>query len=68
MILLLISACFLLMFLWLDLRVNAVEKASKDVQFSIPKLLDKISQLRKRLEEAEKFLNIENFEPDKNAQ
>ncbi|MFH1352085.1 MAG: hypothetical protein ABIH68_00760 [bacterium] len=63
MLLMLISACFLLMFLWLDLRVNAIEKVNKDIQFSIPKLLDKISQLRKRLDEAEKFLNIENFKP-----
>ncbi|MFH1957261.1 MAG: hypothetical protein ABIJ15_02130 [bacterium] len=68
MILILVIACFLLMFLWLDLRVNAIEKTSKDTQFSIPKLLDKISQLRKRLEEAEKFLNIENFDPDKKDQ
>jgi len=51
------------MFLWLDLRVNAIEKVNKDIQFSMPKLLDKISQLRKRLDEAEKFLNIENFKP-----
>ena len=63
MLLMLISACFLLMFLWLDLRVNAIEKVNKDIQFSMPKLLDKISQLRKRLDEAEKFLNIENFKP-----
>jgi len=68
MILMLVIACFLLMFLWLDIRVNAVEKAYKDTQFAIPKLLDKISRLRKRLAEAEKFLTIENFEPDKTAQ
>jgi len=68
MVMMLVITCFLLMFLWLDLRINALEKSSKDVQFSIPKLLDKISQLRKRIENDEKFLNLENFGPDKKDQ
>ncbi|PKM99114.1 MAG: hypothetical protein CVU78_07935 [Elusimicrobia bacterium HGW-Elusimicrobia-2] len=63
----LVLVCLLLMILWLNFRVNELEKSSKAMGYSFQSLLDKIVKLRKRVERIEDEVNIPRPEGNNEA-
>ncbi len=61
----LVLVCLLLMILWLNLRINELEKSSKAMGYSFQSLLDKIVKLRRRVEHIEDKVQIPRPEETK---